>query len=183
MYSFFWVTPIYKGFFTNFGKEFKAGNHVPFVLGKGKIFLGDKVTFFGKVDFIFGNIRDKVPEIHIGNKTGIGHNVSFDISDTLIIGDNCLIAEGVSFHDSHGHHLDPALRLKQVPIDEKQIRPIKIGNNVWIADGAFISPGTTIGDNCIISAKTIVGRNIPANHIVYPGPNKIAKLRNISGII
>lgn len=183
IYSVFWVTPIYKGLCERIGKRFRAGTFLPYVIGKGKIFIGDNVTVHGKVDFVFGGIKKEIPEIHIGSNTGLGHNVRFDISGTLTIGTDCLIAKDVSFHDGSGHHLDPDMRKSKVKIGEKQVRPIVIGNNVWIGEGAYISPGTHISDNCVIARKAVVGRKIPPNSLVYSLPSKVIKIRNISSMI
>jgi len=183
IYRVFLVTPIFSGLCHKVGKRFRAGTFLPYVIGKGNIYIGDNVTFNGKADFVFGGILKKIPEIHIGNNTGFGHAVRFDIASTLRIGDNCMIASNVSFHDSSGHHIDPDMRREKVKISEKQIRSVSIGNNVWIGDGAYITPGTQIGDNCVIAARTVVGRRIPSNNLVYPSANNVTKIRNISKVI
>lgn len=183
LYRVFWVSPMFTGLCSQVGKHFRAGSFLPYVIGKGKIYVGDNVAFHGKADFVFGSIKSEIPEIHIGNNTSFGHNVRFDIASTLRVGDDCLIAMNVSFHDSSGHHIDPEMRKTKVKIDEKQIRPITIGNNVWIGDGAYITPGTKIGDNCVISARTVVGRRIPPNSLVYASQNNVTKIRKISNII
>jgi acetyltransferase-like isoleucine patch superfamily enzyme len=41
------------------------------------------------------------------------------------------------------------------------IKPIAIGNNVFIGAGSIILPGTTIGDNVIIGAGSVVKGFIP----------------------
>jgi maltose O-acetyltransferase len=179
----FWITPIFKGICEEVGKHFSAGTFLPFLEGEGRIFLGTNVKIHGKVDFLFGSITNEVPEIHVGNHCGIGHNVTFDISGRLVIGKHCLIARGVTFQDCGGHQIDPEKRKAKIPPGEKQVRSIKIGDNVWIGTGAYILPGTTIGDNCVISAMTTVGRNIPANHLVYSSPAKIVRIRKISKMI
>ena len=48
------------------------------------------------------------------------------------------------------------------------IKPIKIGNNVYIGTNCIILPGVIIGDNVIIGAGSIVTKNIPSN-TVYAG--------------
>ncbi len=180
MYRVLWVTPIYNGFCERIGTRFRAGTFLPYVIGRGRLFLGDNVTIHGKLDIVFGSVKKQIPEIHIGNNTGIGHNVRFDISGTLKIGNDCLIARDVSFHDSSGHFIDPDMRIGKAKISERQVRPIVIGNNVWIGEGAYISPGANIGDNCVIARRAIAGRKITANSIVYPQDSKVAIIRNIS---
>ncbi|MDR1738419.1 MAG: acyltransferase [Candidatus Symbiothrix sp.] len=48
------------------------------------------------------------------------------------------------------------------------IKPINIGNNVYIGTNCIILPGVTIGDNVIIGAGSIVTKDIPSN-TVYAG--------------
>jgi acetyltransferase-like isoleucine patch superfamily enzyme len=179
----FWVTPIFKAHCTRVGKGFAAGSFLPFVQGHGRIFLGDNVRIHGKVNFFFGSIRDELPEVHIGNGSHIGHNVVFDVADRMEIGENCLIASGVTIQDCGGHPLDPERRAAGLPPTEKEIRPVKIGNRVWIGTRVYIVPGARIGDDCVISAKTTVGRRIPERHLVYSAPAKLVKIRSMAGMV
>lgn len=181
--SYFWVTPLYRGLCFKVGKNFKAGTFVPYVEGRGKIYLGDNVKFYGKQNIIFGSIKNEVPEIHIGDNTGFGHNVTFDIAGRLVIGNQCMIAGGVMFVDCAGHSIVPEKRAAGEPPTEKDIRDITIGNNVWIGTGAYILPGATICDNCVIAANTMVSRHISHNSLAYTTPAKVIEIRNISKII
>lgn len=177
------VTPLYRGLCSKVGKNFKAGTFLPYVEGKGKIFVGDNVRFDGKQSMIFASIRREIPEIHIGDNCGFGHNVIFDIAGKLVIGKNCLIAGGVLLQDYGGHSIVPEKRAAGELPTEKEVRDVTIGDNVWIGTGAYIAPGTVIGDNCVIAANTSVGRRIPPNSLVYPSPAKVVQIRNISNII
>lgn len=40
------------------------------------------------------------------------------------------------------------------------VKPIKVGNNVFIGYGAVILPGVSIGDNVVIGACSVVSRDI-----------------------
>jgi acetyltransferase-like isoleucine patch superfamily enzyme len=53
------------------------------------------------------------------------------------------------------------------------IREIKIGKNVFIGMGAIIMPGTTIHDNVVIGAGSVVRGEIPTDSIVIGNPGKI----------
>jgi len=94
-----------------------------------------------------------------------------------------LIASDVSFQDCSGHSIDAEKRINKIPPGGNEVKPITIGNNVWIGTGAYIFPGTKIGDNCVISAMTPVGRRIPSNHLVYTTPSKVVKIRSISKML
>ena len=180
--STFWITPLFKGLCKKVGKGFKAGTFLPYVVGKGHLYIGDRVRIYGKINFYFGGIKKEVPEIHIGARSTIGHNISFDISGRLDIGEHCLIASETVFQDCSGHSIDADERSAGKKPEPRDVKPIKIGNNVWIGKGAYILPGTTIEDNCVIAAKAVVGRRIPENHLVSPATSKVIKLRKISAM-
>lgn len=50
------------------------------------------------------------------------------------------------------------------------LKPIHIGNNVFVGLGCIILPGTTIGDNTIIGAGSVVRGEIPGDSIVIGNP-------------
>jgi acetyltransferase-like isoleucine patch superfamily enzyme len=137
----------------------------------------------GKIDFIFGSILKEIPETYIADNCNIGHNVTFAISGKLEIGFHCLIASNITFQDCSGHSIDPDERGKGKPPQPKDVRPIKIGSNVWIGDGVTILPGAIIGDNCVIAANTIVNRNVPDGVLVYTAPAQMVKIRKIAKMI
>ena len=60
-------------------------------------------------------------------------------------------------------------------VDVEKVAPIKIGNNVWIAAGAIICPGVTIGDNTVIGAGSVVTRAIPSNVFACGVPCRVVR--------
>jgi acetyltransferase-like isoleucine patch superfamily enzyme len=55
------------------------------------------------------------------------------------------------------------------------MKPVKIGNNVFIGTNCIIMPGVTIGDNVVIGAGAIVTKNIPSNCVAAGVPAKYIK--------
>ena len=53
--------------------------------------------------------------------------------------------------------------------------PVKIGKNVWLAEGVIVMPGVTIGDGCVIGAHSVVNCNIPAACIAVGSPARVVK--------
>lgn len=58
------------------------------------------------------------------------------------------------------------------------LKPIQIGNGVWIATDAFVGPGVTIRNNAVIAARAVVVKDVEENTIVGGNPAKIIKLRS-----
>lgn len=54
---------------------------------------------------------------------------------------------------------------------------IVIGNDVWIAEGAFIRRGVTIGNGAIIAARAVVTKDVPPYAIVGGSPARIIRYR------
>ena len=64
-------------------------------------------------------------------------------------------------------------------IDEWRVGKVKIGKNVVIGANSTILPGIEIGDNSIISAMSLVNKNVPENTFAGGVPvRKIKMLRN-----
>lgn len=42
------------------------------------------------------------------------------------------------------------------------VKPIYIGDHAWIAAEAFVHPGVTIGDGCVVGARSVVTHDLPA---------------------
>ena len=55
--------------------------------------------------------------------------------------------------------------------------PIRVGNDVWIAGGAIVLRGVTIGDGAVIGAGAVVTRDIPPNAIAVGNPATVIKYR------
>jgi acetyltransferase-like isoleucine patch superfamily enzyme len=69
-----------------------------------------------------------------------------------------------------GHPLDPSQR-RAVTIG----KPIVIERSVWIAAGATIIGGVTVGENSVVAAGSIVTKNVPPNILVGGNPARIIR--------
>lgn len=99
-------------------------------------------------------------EIRVGRNVFIHPNCTFydlgglDIADDVIIGPNVNII-------TIGHPVEPSQR-RSIPIG----KPIAMERNVWIAAGATVIGGVTIGKNSVVAAGSLVTKNVPANTLV-----------------
>ena len=68
-------------------------------------------------------------------------------------------------------HSNPYGHFKNVV--ESGVSPIVIKEGAWIADGAIILRGVTIGKNAIVSAGCVVDKDVPDNAMAKGNPMKI----------
>lgn len=111
--------------------------------------------------------------INIGKRVYIGHDVLFDrafpeqitIGNDTAIGDRCTIT---------AHGCIPT----QTPLKEiypLTVKPVTIGQRVWIMPNVTIIYGVTIGDEAVIATGAVVTRNVPPHTLVAGVPAKVIK--------
>ena len=111
--------------------------------------------------------------ISIGENTRI-HGSCIHAFERIKIGKNCLIAANCQIFDASGHGTAHTERNENQGIT----KPISIGDNVWIGAGCIILPGTTIGNNTVISAGSVVRGNVPEGVIFAGNPAYFIKKLN-----
>ena len=112
--------------------------------------------------------------IQIGANTTIGYHNFIFASDSIIIGDDCLIAPFAYFVDSN-HKINKEYKINEQP---NETAPIVIGNDVWIASNVTILKGVTIGDGAVIAANSVVNSNIEPYSVYGGTPAKFIKRRS-----
>lgn len=108
-------------------------------------------------------------EIRIGQNVFVNQNCTFYDLGGLDIGDDVMIGPNVSIITT-GHPLEPSQR-RGITIG----KPIVIERNVWIAAGAIIIGGVTIGENSVVAAGAVVTKDIPPNTLVGGNPARIIR--------
>lgn len=116
--------------------------------------------------------------VHVGKNFLCNYNCTILDHAKVTIGDNVFIAPNVSIltvshpmiAEQRNVRLFPNSFEMQSRGNWEIISPVHIGNNVWIATGAIICPGVTIGDNSVIGAGSVVTNDIPANSFAYGVP-------------
>ena len=141
--------------------------------------------------------------LRIGAESVIRCRIDFDSADgKVIIGDRCylgashlichtsinigndvIVSWGVTIVDHDSHALSWAGRLSDVEDWKKGIkkwenvavRPVRIGDKVWIGFGASILKGVTVGEGAVIGAQSVVTRDVPPFTVVAGNPAKVVR--------
>jgi acetyltransferase-like isoleucine patch superfamily enzyme len=169
----FVVQPLFSAYTTRCGKNLRTGDQLHWVQGQGDIIVGDDVWIDGKCTFTFASSYAERPTLEIGDGTGIGNDTEFSIGKRITIGKHCIISGYTRFFDSNGHPSDPVERRALKPLPPDQVRPITLGDDVWIGKGCIIFPGVRIGEGAIVSGGSVVRRHVPPYAVVAGNPAQL----------
>lgn len=101
------------------------------------------------------------PGAQIGNRLVIDHGMGIVIGETTIIGDDCLLYQGVTLGGSG---------------KEKGKRHPTLGNNVLVGAGAKVLGSFKVGDNARIAANAVVLNEIPDHATAVGVPAKVVRV-------
>ncbi len=98
------------------------------------------------------------PGAQIGNRVFIDHGMGIVIGETAIIGNNCLLYQGVTLGGTG---------------KEQGKRHPTLGSNVTVGAGAKILGNIKIGSNARVGAGAVVVKDVPENTTVVGIPGRI----------
>lgn len=165
--------PFFRAYCKECGPGLRTGDFVHWVQGQGDIIVGSNVSLDGKSTITFAARFSERPTLVIGDGTSICHDTEISIGKRVIIGKNCRISGATRIFDSNGHPTDPEARRAGLPPDADAVRPVTIGDNVWIAKNCIIFPGVRIGEGAVISAGSVVRGHVPPYAVVAGNPARI----------
>ena len=108
-------------------------------------------------------------DISVGRNVFVNQNCTFYDLGGLDIADDVMIGPNVSIITA-GHPLEPSQR-RAATIG----KPIVIERNVWIAAGATIVGGVTVGENSVVAAGSVVTKDVPPNTLVGGNPARVIR--------
>jgi acetyltransferase-like isoleucine patch superfamily enzyme len=167
--------PVFKSYCVSCGRNLYL-ELVPSIQGPVKIFVGNHVRISGALGIASGHVFD-APELRIADRVFLGHQVSFKISQEIVVEDGVLIAHGCYITDSDEHPLDPELRAKGLPPAAVDIKSVRICRNAWIGRGSYVLKGVTIGEGAIVGAGAVVTHDVPPFSIAVGNPARILQRR------
>ena len=139
-------------------------------------------SFFAAIDYILLSLAMYCPlppgfrtwihrrrGVKIGDNVLVGLNVYLDLvfpnfitigNRVSLAGWNCILC-----------HSNPRSHFRQIL--ESFLAPVVIEDEAWIATGAMIMPGVTVGRHSIVSAGAVVLNDVPPDTVVGGVPAKI----------
>jgi len=152
-----------------------------YIINNASLFVGDNVTLNSNNKYYHLNMYASVKiladregaVISIGRNTRI-NGACIHAWKRVSIGENCLIAANCQIIDSNGHDLsfdnvENRINTKDNPKD------IVIEDNVWLGANTIVLSGVKIGRGSVISANSVVVKDIPP--MVVAGGNPAVIIR------
>ncbi|EPF15775.1 MULTISPECIES: colanic acid biosynthesis acetyltransferase WcaF [Cedecea] len=117
----------------------------------------------GKKVVIRPSVKITYPwKLTLGDHAWVGDDAVLYTLGEIVVGANSVVSQKcylcTGSHDYMSKHFD----ITQAPI--------VIGEKCWLATDVFVSPGVTIGDGCVVGARSSVYKSLPANAICRGNP-------------
>jgi acetyltransferase-like isoleucine patch superfamily enzyme len=114
--------------------------------------------------------------LKIGKDSYIGRFSNINALNKVLIGSDCMISDNVAIMSANHNSSRVDIPMNQQGYTEN-LKPIIIGDDVWIGIGATILPEVVIGSGAIIGAGAVVTKDVERYTIVGGVPAKFIKKR------
>jgi acetyltransferase-like isoleucine patch superfamily enzyme len=181
----------------------KVGRHVTITGGvqiSRLVTIHDEVTLMGDISIgsscVIGRHVEMNGNIVIGDKSVIGpfailstasgakmrigvdtYINSFNVlgaSSAVSIGNHCIFAAFVHITDAT-HGIDDLLVATKH--SDTATSPVEIGDNVWLGSGVMVTMGSSIGNDAVVGAKSLVRGPLTDRSISFGIPAKVHRIR------
>jgi acetyltransferase-like isoleucine patch superfamily enzyme len=92
-----------------------------------------------------------------GSSISIHENCNIGCIGGLSVGNDVMISQGVSILTTEHDYKQKNQPMRNAPLI---LKPVIIGNDVWIGAHSVITAGVTIGDRAVVGAGSVVTHNI-----------------------
>lgn len=148
------------------GRNFRVNGRLV-VRGPGRVVFGDNVLVERTVT-PWTYSADAVIEVGSNaylNGTRFGCQQSIRVGSYAILGD-------ASISDTDFHSVRADRHRPEAPV---RVKPVVIGDNVWLATAAGVLPGTTIGTNSVVGFGAVCAGQYPADAVIVGNPARVVR--------
>ena len=112
--------------------------------------------------------------VKIGTEVYIGQGVIFDeiYPKEISIGNNVSIGMRTMIFAHSNPTSSVELKSEFYP---RIVKPVVIKSGTWIAPGSIILAGVTLGENCVVSAGSVVASDVPPYTVVAGNPARAVR--------
>lgn len=119
---------------------------------------------------IYPNVRIWAPwNLKMGSRSCLGEGTKVYNQALITLGDEVVVSQFCHLCTGTHDYRKPGFPLETYPI--------WIEDRVWIAADSFIGPGVKIGSGSIVGARSVVMRDLPAQHVCVGHPCRPIKVR------
>lgn len=104
-------------------------------------------------------------KLTVGRDSWIGVGAWLLNLEPITIGANVCLSQGAMLCTGSHRADDPSFAFDNAPI--------VVGDGVWVATGALILRGVTVGADAVVGARAVVARDVPAGARVIPPPAQV----------
>jgi maltose O-acetyltransferase len=144
--------------------------------------IGRQVEVYGNVAIGDGcvigsfSILSTAPSatVRIGVDTYINSYNVLGANSAVSVGDHCIFAAFVHITDATHGVDDLSVATKH---SDAAASPITIGNNVWLGSGVMVTMGSSIGNDAVVGAKSLVRGELAERSVSFGIPAKVHRIR------
>jgi acetyltransferase-like isoleucine patch superfamily enzyme len=138
----------------------------PLLASAGDVHLGSPIAFRSRaaraeIGALAGG------RLRIGARGFVNQGATIVATTDIAIGDDVRVGDHAAVYDSDYHALEQGAPVRRAPV--------RIGDNVWLARGAVVLPGSTIGDHAVVAAGAVVSGDVPARSLVAGSPARVVR--------
>jgi putative colanic acid biosynthesis acetyltransferase WcaF len=121
------------------------------------------VVVFPTASVVFPQKLSLAPRSMVGPNVAVYNLAQVSLRRGANVSQNCHLCAGT--HD-YGKWSMPLVA-----------RQIVIGENAWLGADVFVGPGVSIGDLCVVGARSVVVKDLPARTVCAGNPCRVLKDR------
>ncbi|MDQ1439284.1 MAG: hypothetical protein QOK43_2913 [Acidimicrobiaceae bacterium] len=110
--------------------------------------------------------------LQVGDNVSIHPTCYIDAAGGLNIGNDVSVAHGASILTMDHDHARPGTPIRDAPV---LLKPVRIGNDVWIGAGARVLGGVCIADHVVVAAGAVVVDDVPTDSLVAGVPARVVR--------
>jgi putative colanic acid biosynthesis acetyltransferase WcaF len=122
-----------------------------------------KVVIFPTASVVFPAKLSLAPRTMVGPRVLVYNLANIRLLKGANVSQGCHLCAGTHDHNRWS-----------MPLVTK---PITIGENAWLAAEVFVGPGVTIGELCVVGARSVVVKDTPPRTVCAGNPCRVLKER------